>query len=333
MKIAFFSTQLYDRCYFDAANSSCKHEINYYEASLTKDTVHILQDEQAICAFVNDNLCNITIQRLAQKGVKLITLRCAGFNNVDLAACKQYDIRVAHAPAYSPHAIAEHATALLLALNRKIHKAYNRVREGNFSLNGLEGFDLCGKTVGVIGTGNIGKIFCQIMLGFGCNVIAYDITQDENLKQRGVLYTQSLEELYRISDIISLHCSLTDATHHMINLDTLALMKKGIFIINTGRGALIDSKAVIKALKSGHLGALGIDVYEQEENLFFRDCSTMVIQDDLITRLMTFPNVIITAHQAFFTKEALTAISQMTLQNITSFESGNPLEHEITQPD
>ncbi len=257
------------------------------------------------------------MQQLSEKGVSIIALRCAGFNNVDLDAAKKYNIRVCRVPAYSPEAVAEHAVAMILTLNRKIHKAYNRVREQNFSLNGLLGFDLHGRTVGVIGTGNIGKAFCKIMLGFGCTVLAFDIIANREMEAADVVYLPLIELLQR-SDIISLHCPLTEQTKHIINAETIAMMKKNMMLINTSRGGLIDTSSVIAALKSGQIGYLGIDVYEQEENIFFRDLSSNIITDDTIQRLMSFPNVLVTAHQAFFTEEALTQIAMITLQNIQS---------------
>ena len=272
---------------------------------------------------------------MAKMGVQLIALRSAGYNNVDLAAAKKHGLTVVRVPAYSPHAVAEHAVALILTLNRKTHKAYNRVRDGNFSLDKLMGFDLFGKTVGVVGTGKIGKVFCHIMRGFGCTVLAYDIVENKALNtdptgflRKGVTYV-TLPELLKKSDIVSLHCPLNTATHHLINAAALHTMKRGSMLINTGRGGLIDSKAVIEALKTGQLGYLGLDVYEQEEKLFSKDFSEFIIQDDVILRLLSFPNVLVTAHQAFFTEEALTQIAQITLGNIECFEKGLPLENQI----
>ena len=317
MIISFFSTQSYDREYFDRFNG--RHEIRYFDASLNEQTAKLTSGSQAVCAFVNDKITDGVIQQLANNGVKLIALRSAGYNNVDLASAKAHGITVVRVPAYSPHAVAEHAVALILTLNRKTHKAYNRVREGNFSLERLTGFDLYGKTVGVIGTGKIGAVFCRIMAGFGCKVLAFDVFENKALTTEGVCFLP-LNDILAQADIISLHCPLNDQTQHLINSRTLSLMKPGAMLINTGRGALIDTPAVIKALKSGQLGYLGIDVYEQEGDLFFRDFSESIIQDDVIMRLMSFPNVLITAHQAFFTEEALSQIAETTLQNISDFE-------------
>lgn len=329
MKLAFYSTQRYDKEYFTRLNPG--HEINFLETSLKEKTVTLITDETVVCAFVNDDLSAPVIYALADKGIKLIAMRCAGYNNVDLSAAKQAGIAVVRVPAYSPYAVAEHAVAMIMTLNRKTHKAYNRVREGNFSLDRLTGFDLHGKTVGVIGMGKIGRVFSQIMSGFGCKVLVHDLYPDPSWEQKGWQITE-LDEVFRLSDIISLHCPLTENTRHLINQKTIHLMKRGVMIINTGRGALIDTGAVIHSLKTGRIGYLGIDVYEQEENLFFRDLSENVIQDDQILRLMSFPNVLITAHQAFFTEEALSEISRVTFDNIESFERGTELKNLVTVP-
>jgi D-lactate dehydrogenase len=326
MNIAFFSTQSYDKDFFNRYNTS--HNIIYYEATLNEQTVNLAIGTKAICVFVNDKLNSDVITQLAKQGIELIALRCAGYNNVDLNAADKNNIRVVRVPAYSPHAVAEHAVALILTLNRKTHKAYNRIREGNFSLDKLIGFDLFGKTVGVVGTGNIGKCFCDIMLGFGCKVVAFDLIAKKELEEKGVSFV-SLIDLLDQSDIVSLHCPLTEQTKHIINKDTLGIMKKGAMLINTSRGALIDSKAAIEALKDGKLGYLGIDVYEQEEKLFFYNLSEEVIQDDVMMRLMGFPNVLITSHQGFFTEEALTQIAQTTIENISNFEAGKPLLNKV----
>ncbi len=328
MKIAFFSTKSYDQLYFERANNKQQHKFIFLEPALTENTVGLAVGCKAICVFVNDKLTAPVIQSLAQQKVELIALRCAGFNNVDLKAAKEHNIPVVRVPAYSPHAIAEHAVALILTLNRKTHKAYNRVRESNFSLDRLIGFDLYGKTVGVVGTGKIGSTFAGIMRGFGCTVLATDIQENKELSKQGVQYVP-IQELFEKSDIISLHCPLTEQTRHLINEQTLKQTKPGLMLINTGRGVLIDTKAVTKALKTGHLGYLGIDVYEQEENLFFKDLSETIIQDDVIARLMTFPNVLITAHQAFLTEEALSEITRITLENIDAFEKGNTLVNVV----
>ncbi len=328
MKITFFSTQPYDKEFFNASNVDYGFDLEFHKSALDEMNAQSVTGSVAVCLFVND-ACNASvIEKLAARGVKLIALRCAGFNNVDLQAAAKAGLKVVRVPAYSPYAVAEHAVALILTLNRKIHKAYNRVREQNFSLTGLLGFDLFGKTVGVIGTGNIGQTFCRIMLGFGCRVMAFDLIANRDMEKLGVEYTD-ITSLLAEADIVSLHCPLNDATRHLINEETLPLMKDGVMLINTGRGALIDTKAAIHALKSGKLGSLGIDVYEQEEKLFFRDHSTDIIQDDTIQRLMSFPNVIITAHQAFFTQEAMTQIAAITLTNIKDWADGNVLKNEV----
>lgn len=314
MKITFFSTQSYDKDFFDLNNTG--FELEYQEVSLNLKTAVLAADSEAVCVFVNDKVEEAVIAELAKGKTKVIALRCAGFNNVDLEAARKYNINVCRVPAYSPEAVAEHALAMILTLNRKTHKAYNRVREQNFSLNGLLGFNLKGKTIGVVGTGNIGKAFCHLLSGFGCRILAFDIVANRELENAGVEFVP-LIDLFSQSDIISLHCPLNDQTRQLINSGTLEWMKKGAMLINTSRGGLICTQDVIDALKSGKLGYLGIDVYEQEENLFFRDLSSDIIQDDLIQRLMSFPNVLVTAHQAFFTEEALIQIAQTTLTNVT----------------
>jgi D-lactate dehydrogenase len=328
MKVAVFSTHSYDRDFFKKYNISTNIELTYFDAPLNKDTANLSIDFEAVCVFVNDKVDEETAKKLSKNGVKLIVLRCAGFNNIDLEATKKYHLIVLRVPAYSPSAIAEHAVALILTLNRKTHKAYNRVRENNFSVENLTGFNLEGKTVGVVGTGRIGAVFCRIMLGFGCHVIAYDTLKSDAVIKMGVEY-KTLNELWNNSDIISLHCPLTPETHHLINQDAFEKMNHGVMLINTSRGAVIHTKDAISALKNGKLGYLGIDVYEQEENLFFRDLSESIVQDDLIARLMSFPNVLITAHQGFFTNEALEQITTITLKNIEDFEKGNFLENEV----
>lgn len=319
MKVAVFSTKSYDKEYLDQANASGSHELFYFEASLKERTVRLTEGFDAVCVFVNDTLNVAVIDGLAANGVKIIVLRCAGFNNVDVAQAYHWGIKVLRVPAYSPHAVAEHAVALIMTLNRKTHKAYNRVREGNFSIERLTGFELEGKTVGVVGTGRIGAVFARIMMGFGCKILAYDAYKNKSLLEDDAKYVP-LDELFSQSDIISLHCPLTPETHHIINDSSIALMKKGVMLINTSRGKLIDTDAAIKALKDGQIGYMGLDVYEQEEKLFFKDLSEIIIQDDKISRLMTFPNVLITAHQAYFTDNALIQISHTTMQNLTDFE-------------
>lgn len=327
MKITFFSTQPYDKTFFNKYNAAYGFELEYFETHLGPHIVNAIDKSDAVCVFVNDRVIAEVVKVLAEKGVKTIALRCAGFNNVDLDAAKQYGLRVCRVPAYSPEAVAEHALAMILTLNRKTHKAYNRVREQNFSLNGLLGFNLHGKTVGVVGTGNIGKAFCKIMQGMGCQVLAFDIAKDEDLVKAGVEYV-ALDDLLRQSDIISLHCPLNDKTKHMVNANTIGSMKKGVMIINTSRGKLINTEDAIAALKSKHIGYLGIDVYEQEEKLFFKDLSASIIEDDVIQRLMSFPNVLVTAHQAFFTEEALSQIAIKTLQNIQQLSDGSTVEND-----
>ncbi len=325
MKITFFSSQAYDKVFFERYNDS-SFELNFLEVTLNEQTAALAEQAMAVCVFVNDQVNAAVISVLKEKGVQIIALRCAGFNNVDLEAARKAGIRVCRVPAYSPEAVAEHAAALLLTLNRKTHKAYNRVREQNFSLNGLLGFNLHGKTVGVIGTGNIGQAFCRIMLGFGCTVKAFDLIANRDMEALGVQY-HPLIEVFN-SDIISLHCPLNEQTKHIINADTLTMIKKGAILINTGRGGLIDTKAIIQALKTEQISALALDVYEQEEKLFFRDLSSNIIQDDQIQRLMSFPNVLITAHQAFFTDEALSQIAITTLNNIAHLSKSSNLMPE-----
>lgn len=322
MKIVFFSAQPYDREFFTRLNT-LRFELNFQEARLNEETAELAEGADAVCVFVNDKVTGAVIERLAEKKIRIIALRCAGFNNVDLEAARARGIRVCRVPAYSPEAVAEHTVAMLLALNRKIHKAYNRVREQNFSLNGLLGSNLHGKTVGVIGTGNIGKVFAKIMLGFGCRVLAFDLIANRDMEVLGVEFHPLMEVLR--ADIVSLHCPLNEQTRHLINTETLGMMKKGAVLINTSRGGLIDTNAVIEALKTKQLGGLGIDVYEQEEKLFFRDLSEHIIKDDTIQRLMSFPNVLITAHQAFFTEEALSQIAITTFRSIDQLDQNGNL--------
>lgn len=322
MKIVFFSSQPYDKQFFNQLNPQ-GYELIFQETSLNEQSVKLAAGAKAVCVFVNDKVNAGIIEQLASMKVGIIALRCAGFNNVDLEAAKAAGIKVCRVPAYSPEAVAEHAVAMLLTLNRKTHKAYNRVREQNFALQGLLGFNLHGKTIGVIGTGNIGKAFCKIMLGFGCKVMAFDLIANQELMAAGVDY-QPLVEVLK-ADIISLHCPLNEQTKHIIQKDTIALMKHGVVIINTSRGGLVKTKDAIDALKSGQISALGIDVYEQEEKIFFKNLSEDIIQDDEIQRLMSFPNVLITAHQAFFTQEALEQIATTTLNNIQQLSENSNL--------
>ncbi len=328
MRVAVFSTQFYDAGYFDKFNTISNHQLTYFDVTLNALTAKLATGFDAVCAFSNDKIDRKTIEILSGYDIKAIVMRCAGFNNVDIEAATEKHIRVLRVPSYSPHAIAEHTIGLILTLNRKTHKSYNRVRESNFSLENLLGFNLYKKTVGVVGTGKIGSVFCEIMLGFGCKVIACDIMESDDLKEKGVVY-KSFHDILSHSDIISLHCPLTPDTHHIINAEALSKIKRGAMLINTGRGALINTSDAIEALKNGSLGYLGIDVYEQEENLFFKDLSGTIIQDDVIERLMTFPNVLITPHQGFFTNEALKQIAITTLKNLSNFENGIATENEV----
>lgn len=326
MKIAVFSTQDYDRVYFEKHNTS--HELRFFALPLNEQTVATTRGFDAVCVFVNDTVNEAVLDVLHQNGIKLIALRCAGFNNVAVKHAASLSIPVVRVPGYSPEGIAEHALALILTLNRKTHKAYNRVREGNFSLDGLMGFNLYGKTVAVIGTGKIGKSFCLIMKGLGCKIKAYDVVEDEELKQLGVSY-HAFEDTIAGADIVSLHCPLLDATRHLINTNSLEHFKDGAMLINTSRGALIETCDVLEALKKGKLGYLGLDVYEQEANLFFHDHSDDIIQDDLLLRLIGFPNVIITSHQGFFTQEAMTEIATTTYKNIDAFVKNEILVNQV----
>lgn len=305
---------------FFFAPAAAPNEILYLEPHLTEKTVDLAAGSEVVCCFVNDVLSEPVLVKLKELGVRLVALRCAGYNNVDLPVAKQLGLPVCRVPEYSPHAVAEHAVGLILALNRNIHRAHNRIRENDYSLNGLMGFDLYRKTVGVVGAGKIGRAFIDIMLGFGCEVLVHDIEKDPALTGR-VRYV-SLEELWPACDIISLHCPLTPTTHHMINAEALAQVKPGVMLINTSRGGLVDTPAVIRGLKSGQIGYLGLDVYEEEADLFFEDLSNQVVQDDVFARLTTFPNVIVTGHQAFFTREALAKIAEVTLANINAFAAG-----------
>jgi D-lactate dehydrogenase len=328
MKITFFGTKPYDKEYFLKHNSSYHFDLIFLEEKLNERNVALAKGSEVICIFVNDVVNDNIIKQLAELDIRLIALRCAGFNNVDIKAANENGIRVVRVPAYSPHAVAEHALAMIMTLNRKTHKAYNRIREQDFSLNGLLGFDLYKKTVGVVGTGNIGSVFCQIMKGLGCRVIAYDPFKNPDVEKMGVPYVTP-EELLHQSDIISLHCPLNEKTRYIVNKETLKKMKDGVMLINTSRGGLIDTQAVIAGLKSGKIKSLGIDVYEQEENLFFQNLSEEIIVDDTIARLMSFHNVLITAHQGFFTQEALDQIAETTLSNVKSFSKSEKLENEI----
>jgi D-lactate dehydrogenase len=330
MRIAFFSAHPFDRTYFDRANAGGRHELHYIEARLTPVTSALAHGFPAVCAFVNDQLDAPVLEALAAGGTRLIALRSAGFNHVDLPAARQLGLTVARVPAYSPHSVAEHTIALILTLNRRIHRAYARVREGNFALEGLLGFDLHGRTAGVVGTGKIGAIVAKILLGFGCRVVAFDLSTNPDCVAAGVRYV-GLDELWAGADIVTLHTPLTPSTRHMVDAPTIARMKPGVMIVNTSRGALVDTAALIGGLKSGHVGYVGLDVYEEEEGLFFEDRSSLVLQDDVFARLLTFPNVVVTAHQAFFTAEALTGISETTLGNVSAFEEGRDSGNTLDQ--
>jgi len=321
MNVGVFSTQPYDREPLAGANQERGHTLSFLEARLAPETAELGAQFDAVCVFVNDQLTRAVLERLRAGKTRLVALRCAGFNNVDLVAARELGLTVVRVPAYSPHAVAEFAMGLVLMLNRKLHRAYARVREANFSLVGLCGFDLCGRQVGVLGTGAIGAAFCRIARGFECRVIASDPQPNPACRELGVEYV-SRSELFRRAEILSLHCPLTPETRHVVCAQSLAQMQRGVMIINTGRGALIDSGAAVAALKTGQLGYLGIDVYEEEERLFFRDRSEEIVQDDVFMRLLTFPNVVVTAHQGFFTREALANIAETTLANLTSFEQG-----------
>lgn len=330
MKVAFFDAHKFERPIFEKINEAFHHDLVFFEHRLQKETAILANQFSCVCSFVNDKLDLESLTILKKAGVKLIALRSAGFNHVNLKAAKELGLVVVRVPEYSPYAVAEHAVALLLVLNRKIHRSYLRVRELNFSLDGLVGMDLHGKTVGVIGVGRIGAVFAKIMAGFGCKVFLHDLKPDQDLaKKLGVTYV-SLDEIYRESDIISLHVPLNTQTRYLINENSLSKMKKGVFLINTGRGALVNTRHLIQFLKSGHLGGAGLDVYEEEEQIFFQDHSDEVLQDDVLARLLTFPNVVITSHQAFLTQEALENIAQTTLSNISDFEKGNPLKNQVS---
>lgn len=319
MKISFFSTQKYERLFFEQINQFHHHEINYFDFHLNSDSIGAVAPTDVVCCFVNDSINAEVIDGLCERGVQLIALRSAGYNHINYNYAQKKGISVCRVPAYSPQAIAEHTVALILCLNRKIHHAHNRIREGDFSLNGLMGFNLYQKTVGIIGTGQIGSALATILNGFGCQILAFDPQQNKHCVELGVNYV-SLHTLLENSDIVSLNCPLNDKTYHLINCPALEIMKKGAMLINTGRGKLLDTKAVIDALKSKKLGYLGIDVYEEEEPLFFENHSYEIINDDVFCRLQTFPNVLITGHQGFFTQEAVQSIATTTLENISNFE-------------
>ena len=321
MKLLVFNTKRYDKQFFDQANTVFGLDINYLECHLDADTAQLARGYGAVCAFVNDDLGAATLRNLSTHGVKLIALRCAGYNNVDLKVAQELGLTTARVPAYSPHAVAEHTLALILALNRKVNRAHNRVREGNFALDGLLGFDLHGRTAGVVGAGKIGLNVTRILKGFGCEVLVFDPCPSDRVAELGARVV-SMDQLLSDSDIISLHCPLTPQTQHLINAASIASMKSGVMLINTSRGGLVDTDAVIQGLKSGKIGYLGLDVYEMESELFFEDLSSEIIQDDTFQRLLTFPNVLITGHQGFFTEEAMQHIAHTTTANIMAFHQG-----------
>lgn len=328
MKVVFFSSKPYDRRFFEAANQHFGFDLEFQESHLNLGTASLAQGAEVVCAFVNDTLDSEVLQALQDGGTCLIALRCAGFNQVDLKKVGELGMEVVRVPAYSPHAVAEHTFALLLGLNRKIHRAHNRVREGNFALDGLMGIDLYGLTAGVVGTGKIGANVARIFQGFGCKVLAHDPYPNPDCEKIGVQFVE-LQDLFSQSDIVSLHCPLTPDSHHLLNESAFQLMKPGVLIINTSRGGLLDARAAIRALKNEQIGGLGIDVYEEEGDLFFEDLSGQVIRDDVFARLTTFPNVLITGHQAFFTREALQNIADTTLKNIQDYEKGRECPNRV----
>ncbi|MBP0021196.1 MAG: 2-hydroxyacid dehydrogenase [Cyanobacteria bacterium SBLK] len=328
MRVAIFSTKPYDREFFEAANRDGQHELIFLEAALNRETAPLAREFAAVCVFVNDKLDAATLLTLSAGKTRLIALRCAGYNNVDLAIAKDLGFTVTRVPAYSPHAVAEHTISMMLALNRRIYRAYNRVREGNFALSGMLGFDMRDRVVAVIGTGKIGALVAKLLHAFGCHLVGYDVFENPDCLALGMEYLP-LETAIAKADIITLHCPLLPSTYHIIGDRAIACMKKGAMLINTSRGGLIDTQAVIRGLKSEQIGYLGIDVYEEEDKLFFEDLSDAVIQDDDFGRLLSFPNVLITGHQAFFTREAMTEIARTTLANLWDFESDRPCANNL----
>ena len=328
MKVLVYNTKPYDREFLEAVGSRFPHELTFLETRLTLATARLARGFDAVCVFVNDQLDSQVVRKFWSDGITLIALRCAGYNNVDLKAAEANNIKVVRVPAYSPYAVAEHTAGLILTLNRNIHRAYNRVRDGNFTLGGLLGFDIHKRTVGIVGTGQIGTVFAKIMSGFGCRLLGNDTCPKDECQQLGVEYVD-LRQLFSESDVISLHCPLTPETHHLINRESIAQMKDGVMIINTSRGAVIDTQAVIAGLKSGKIGHLGLDVYEEEADVFFEDLSNVVIPDDTLSRLLTFPNVVITGHQAFFTRDALESIAETTMQNILDIETRGECANQV----
>jgi D-lactate dehydrogenase len=328
MRLAMFSAKPYERASFGHANADHLHSIDVIESRLGPRTASLAAGADAVCVFVNDVVDAEVLEILSALGVRYIALRCAGYNNVDLEAAHRLGLTVVRVPAYSPNAVAEHTIALVLALNRRIYKAYNRVRDGNFALDGLVGFDLAGKTAGIVGTGRIGALVARLLWHFRCQVICFDPIRNRGLIELGMEYVD-LDELWARSDLISLNCPLTTETHHLVSPAAIALMKPGVMVVNTGRGALVDTVAVIEGLKTGRIGSLALDVYEEEAELFFEDRSGEVINDDVFARLLTFPNVLITAHQGFLTREALAAIAETTLGNLTDIQNGRPCDNEV----
>ncbi len=330
MRTAVFSTKSHDRLFLAPAAAKANHELVFFEPRLTPETAVLASGFPAVCSFVNDFLTADVLERLARGGTRFVALRCAGFNQVDLEAAARLGLRVARVPAYSPYAVAEHAIGMMLTLNRKFHKAFNRVREGNFALEGLLGFDMHGKSAGVVGTGKIGKIVAQLLACFGCEVLLYDVVPSAECAAVGRYV--ALPELLSRCDIVTLHCPLAPGTKHLVHRESINRMKPGVMLINTSRGGLVDTQAVIDGLKSGRIGYLGLDVYEEEAELFFEDLSERVIQDDVFTRLLTFPNVLITSHQAFFTQNALAEIAKVTMDNLSALAAGGELPSEVRSP-
>jgi D-lactate dehydrogenase len=328
MQIAVFSTKPYDRQFLTPAAEAAGHTLKFFETRLIAESSSLAEGFPVVCAFVNDELNAQVLATLHRGGTRMIALRCAGFNQIDLEVADKLGIQVGRVPAYSPYAVAEHTIALMLALNRRITRAYNRVRDGNFALDGLLGFDLHGKTASVIGTGKIGCIVARLLHCFGCHVLLSDVFENPELKGIGSYVER--DELFAKSDIVTLHCPLVPATHHLINDAAIDRMKRGVMLINTSRGALVDTKAIVRGLKSGHIGYVGLDVYEEEADLFFEDLSCKVIQDDIFTRLLTFPNVLVTSHQAYFTSNALEEIARVTMENVSQFERGEPLTNAVS---
>lgn len=328
MKIAIFDTKRYDQRFLTEA-AGAGDELQFFESRLTEATVELASGFVGVCVFVHDELTRPVLERLSAGGTRLVALRCAGFNNVDLKAAEEFGLMVVRVPAYSPFSVAEHTVGMMLVLNRRLHRSHYRVREGNFSLDGLLGFDMHGKTVGIVGTGKIGCIVAKILQGFGCELLAYDVRENPECMAHGARYVE-FNDLLSSSDIITLHCPLVPTTRHLIDRSAIRLLKPGVMLINTSRGELVETTSVIEGLKNGQIGYLGLDVYEEEEEIFFRDLSAEVLQDDVFARLLTFPNVLVTAHQAFFTREALTEIARTTFESVHAWENGEPIVHRVS---